>query len=110
MLYYWRMNKTILLVIFLLSFFCRFQQSRRFCDYKEELFHKTINRNIVLDGVLKEEAWNAVEWGGDFIQHKPNEGKPPSQQTNFKILYDEKISLHRFTGVMISGLILLSNG
>jgi hypothetical protein len=31
--------------------------------------------------------WNG---GGDFIQYQPNEGKSPSQQTNFKILYDDQ--------------------
>src|SRR4030095_4153450 len=35
-------------------------------------------------------AWNGVEWGGDFIQWQPHEGRPPSQPTSFKILYDEK--------------------
>jgi len=45
---------------------------------------------ITLDGIINEEAWNAVEWGGDFIQFSPNENKPPSQQTNFKILYDDQ--------------------
>src|SRR5688572_28667035 len=45
---------------------------------------------ITLDGKPDEEAWNAVAWGGDFIQYQPNGGKSPSQQTNFKILYDEQ--------------------
>jgi hypothetical protein len=46
--------------------------------------------DITLDGIPDEEAWNTVNWGGDFIQFQPNEGKAPSQPTNFKILYDEK--------------------
>ena len=45
---------------------------------------------ITLDGIPSEEAWNAVPWGGDFIQNQPNEGKPPSQPTSFKLLYDNK--------------------
>jgi hypothetical protein len=45
---------------------------------------------ITLDGIPNEEAWNSVEWSGDFIQWKPNEGKAPEQPTRFKILYDEK--------------------
>ena len=45
---------------------------------------------ITLDGIPNEEAWNAVEWGGDFIQNQPNEGAAPSQPTAFKILYDDK--------------------
>lgn len=49
-----------------------------------------LNTPVTLDGIPDEEAWNAVEWGGDFTQWQPNEGKAPSQETNFKILYDEK--------------------
>lgn len=45
---------------------------------------------ITLDGIPNEDAWNLVEWGGDFTQWQPNEGKAPSQPTRFKILYDNK--------------------
>src|SRR5687767_8439467 len=45
---------------------------------------------ITLDGIPDDDAWKAVEWGGDFIQSQPHEGKAPSQPTGFKILYDEK--------------------
>lgn len=45
---------------------------------------------ITLDGIPNEAAWNAVEFGGNFTQWQPNEGKAPSQPTEFKILYDEK--------------------
>ncbi len=44
----------------------------------------------LLDGLINEEAWDQVEWGGDFVQFQPNEGEAPSQPTNFKILYDAK--------------------
>jgi len=43
----------------------------------------------VIDGRLDDTAWEAVEWGGDFIQREPYEGKEPSQETAFKILYDD---------------------
>jgi hypothetical protein len=45
---------------------------------------------VKLDGIPDEEAWNLVEWAGDFTQWQPNEGKPASQPTQFKILYDNK--------------------
>jgi len=57
---------------------------------KKKYTTQRLNATITLDGIPSEDAWNAVEWGGDFTQWQPNEGKPPSQQTNFKILYDEK--------------------
>jgi hypothetical protein len=46
--------------------------------------------SIILDGVFSEPAWNTVEWGADFTQIQPHEGKPSSQATKFKILYDDK--------------------
>lgn len=57
---------------------------------KKKYFTKLLSGAISLDGIHNEEAWNSVEWGGDFIQYIPNEGQSPSQETNFKILYDEK--------------------
>lgn len=42
----------------------------------------------VIDGLMKDECWNAVNWTSDFVQVQPVENKPPSQQTAFKILYD----------------------
>ena len=44
---------------------------------------------INLDGILNDPAWDAVPWGGDFIQYQPKEGQAPSQSTQFKILYDD---------------------
>jgi hypothetical protein len=43
-----------------------------------------------IDGIIDEEAWDAVEWDGDFIQRIPYEKNPPSQQTAFKIIYDDE--------------------
>ncbi len=41
-----------------------------------------------INGLMDDECWNLVEWGGNFIQMQPEENKPPSQETSFKILYD----------------------
>lgn len=41
-----------------------------------------------IDGYATDSCWNKVEWSGNFIQNEPAENKPPSQQTSFKILYD----------------------
>ena len=53
---------------------------------------KSINKSEppVIDGLLNEEIWNIVEWEGDFIELRPDENTPPSQQTKFKIIYDDK--------------------
>ena len=42
----------------------------------------------VIDGLMNDDCWNLVEWTTDFTQSQPVENKPPSQQTAFKILYD----------------------
>ena len=42
-----------------------------------------------IDGFSNDPCWNLVEWSGDFTQTTPFENKPPSQQTAFKILYDD---------------------
>jgi hypothetical protein len=43
----------------------------------------------VINGDLTDEAWNNGDWGGDFMQFQPYEGKPPSQQTEFKVAFDD---------------------
>ena len=43
-----------------------------------------------IDGAIDDPAWQAANWGGDFIQYEPYEGEAPTQQTKFKILYDSK--------------------
>ena len=43
-----------------------------------------------IDAVIDEEVWDQVEWAGDFSQYKPNNGAAPTEQTAFKILYDDK--------------------
>lgn len=43
----------------------------------------------VIDGLLDDDAWGQVGWSGDFMQMDPYEFEPPSQQTAFKILFDD---------------------
>ena len=43
----------------------------------------------VIDGLLNDDCWSTVEWEGGFIQMSPEENKPPSQETRFKILFDD---------------------
>lgn len=48
------------------------------------------NSEPVLDGKFDEACWETVEWTSGFIQRQPYEGEKPSQETAFKILYDQK--------------------
>jgi len=44
----------------------------------------------LIDGLLDDASWNLVEWGVDFIENEPDENTPPTFQTKFKIIYDDK--------------------
>lgn len=44
----------------------------------------------VIDGRLDDQAWNAVEWGKDFVEFEPDAGKKPARQTAVKVLYDDR--------------------
>ncbi|MCC6726113.1 MAG: carbohydrate binding family 9 domain-containing protein [Saprospiraceae bacterium] len=57
---------------------------------KKTYFTQRLASEIKFDGIPDEAAWDAVQWGGDFVQYQPNDGAAPHQQTNFKILYDDK--------------------
>jgi len=57
----------------------------------EKKTYQTVFTKIApeIDGHMNDSCWNSVEWKGDFIQIQPSENKPPSQQTSFKILFDD---------------------
>ncbi|MFN8258951.1 MAG: DUF5916 domain-containing protein [Bacteroidales bacterium] len=42
-----------------------------------------------IDGVFDDNAWNLAEWDGNFVQFQPDNGGLASQQTQFKILFDD---------------------
>jgi hypothetical protein len=86
------MNKTILSAILLhVLFFTARSAGGDTAIATKKYFTKSIaNAQITIDGIPSEEAWKNVEYGEGFTQFQPNEGKSPSQQTQFKILYDEK--------------------
>jgi len=43
---------------------------------------------IIVDGNLDEEAWNG-KWEGGFIQREPFENQKPSQDTQYRLLFDD---------------------
>ena len=43
----------------------------------------------LIDGVLDEQVWQVGEWIDDFTQNEPYSGRPASQRTEFKILFDD---------------------
>ena len=49
---------------------------------------RVIGNPPVADGVLGENEWPDDGWESGFVQQKPLEGQAGSQQTSFKIMYD----------------------
>jgi hypothetical protein len=57
---------------------------------EKKTYHTSFTKTAPeIDGLMNDECWNLVEWGGDFIQTQPYENRPPTQETIFKILYDD---------------------
>jgi hypothetical protein len=44
---------------------------------------------ITIDGKIDEPGWNAAKPITELVQSSPDEGKPPSQKTEIRILYDD---------------------
>ena len=44
----------------------------------------------VIDGLLDERAWEAAMPIGDFVQAEPTEGGPASEQTDVRLVFDNK--------------------
>ncbi|NOY37448.1 MAG: carbohydrate binding family 9 domain-containing protein [Chlorobi bacterium] len=58
--------------------------------YERRIFNASrANSAPVINGEFDDPAWQAVDWTGDFVQFQPYGGAAPSQQTAFKILYDD---------------------
>jgi len=58
---------------------------------KKVYFTKPINPHPpVLDGRMDDPIWHKLDWAGQFVQRDPDDGAEPSQETVFKITYDEK--------------------
>ena len=51
--------------------------------------HRLSGSAPVIDGKLLEESWEQSTWSGDFTQKEPFEFEKPSQNTAFKVLYDD---------------------
>ncbi|MEP0986978.1 DUF5916 domain-containing protein [Ekhidna sp.] len=78
------------LLCFSFLFLCLFGFSQEELPPTKSYTTAQIESPIILDGKLDDDAWNQVEWGGDFVGHRPEYNVEPTQETQFKILYDAK--------------------
>ena len=57
-------------------------------DKRVYVTHRVNPHAPLLDGRLDDVSWQKTEWQTGFVQREPDDGAPPSEQTAFKILYD----------------------
>jgi len=74
--------KTYLLLISLMTTTVSFAQTPR------QLHAQSTNTTFKIDGNLDEEAWKSAPVATDFIEWRPNAGKPEENKTEVYILYD----------------------
>lgn len=79
------LQHTVLLLILVHFSINSFSQTIEKKTYQTAFTHSAPE----IDGLMNDSCWTQVEWKGDFIQSEPYENKAPSQQTAFKILYDD---------------------
>lgn len=59
-------------------------------EIERRIYQTSFTREApLIDGLMNDSCWGLVEWSGNFIQTTPYENQPPTQQTTFKILYDD---------------------
>lgn len=75
------MTRYFFITLFLCYSSFLFSQEKVFTTQK-------VTQPIKIDAIL-DDAWSSVEWQGDFVQRVPYDGQPATQQTKFKVLYDD---------------------
>jgi len=77
------MRHRFLLALFILPFGSLFAS-----DTSRVYLIQRTARAPKIDGLLTDESWKNIESTGNFIQNLPLEGKPATQQSEIKLLYD----------------------
>jgi hypothetical protein len=59
--------------------------------YSQNLFARAVraSEKVVVDGVLEDAVWAVAPAATEFIQRDPDEGRPATERTDFRIAYDE---------------------
>ncbi|WP_246535326.1 carbohydrate binding family 9 domain-containing protein [Litoribacter ruber] len=78
----------IMFFLFFLSLQARGQTDPDGYEFEVEIFE--IDEDIKIDGRLDEGAWGRAKKVTGFIQQFPDEGDPPAEETEVKIMYDQR--------------------
>ncbi len=73
-------------ILFLVIFFLILDKI--YCQDSKTYFATRTSDLLKIDGEIDDNAWENVNWESDFIQFEPKEGDQPSEQTQFKLIYD----------------------
>jgi Carbohydrate family 9 binding domain-like len=86
------MMKKLALVLFLGPHFSFSQDADFFKpdSIRKEIIAVEIATSIRVDGILDEPEWKSVKPSPDFIQIEPYQGKPATQKTEVKFLYNRQ--------------------
>lgn len=76
------------LLIFLLLFLPLVSLTGQSTEKRQYRAARTANPPQI-DGILDDISWNEGTWDGNFSQWQPYNGRPASQRTEFKILFDD---------------------
>lgn len=79
------MMKTVFCALWILLFI----PSGLTAQLKQARAVRVANGTVHIDGLLDDQAWSRAVPIEDFIQKEPNEGLPPAEQTEVRILYDD---------------------
>ena len=88
--------KRLLLLIVLSGFFLPSFSKQDTAYVKKTYTVAEVKVPPEVDGWLNDESWNAVPWEGDFQMYEPYDDRPPTQQTQFKVIYDAD---HIYVGI-----------
>jgi len=88
------MNKSLLrsITLFLIFFITQKIYAQNISEFQKKFqldIHPTTN-NIVLDGILDEDAWRTATIAKNFSKKYPNDIGAPKQQTEVLMTYDDK--------------------
>ena len=78
--------RTCFLIVFFLLFFC----APGFAQRNSYTTLKIPDNSIRIDADASENAWDKVEWSGNYIQTEPYDSVAPTQNTSFKTIYDNE--------------------
>ena len=76
-------------IVLLLIVFYSLALAKKDTVKPDSIITSRITEVINIDGILSEEAWQKLPVVSDFTQREPDEGEPPTQQTQVRIGYDD---------------------